>query len=181
MSIVELATLKQYINVGTSNTVADDALQIILDGAQDYAARRTGLYLREDDDDGSKVEDIDGGAYLWPSYLPILSVTSVTDNEADDYSYEFKCTNINVSRDLPKYIWGDGIQRWRVTYTAGYTAATAPYALKQAILELAYRSWHGRGGKSQQSAKGFGYSFDGLANGTIASMLAQVSLRRLVL
>ncbi len=86
-------------------------------------------------------------------------------------------TDVLVLRKYRYQQWAAGVQRWKVVYTAGFTADTAPSGLKHAILDLVYRGYTNRGSKSQQSAAGYGYSWQEMAGSDLMSRIRKYSYR----
>jgi hypothetical protein len=150
VSVMSLALARQAC--GVDYTVQDVFLQILLDGAENFVEKETGTYLSA----AAVTEDVNGGGFaLWPSRMPVNSVTSVTDNETgvavstDDWHNRKN----GIYRDSGAR-WESGrVNRWEVVYNGGYT--TLPYGLRAIILQLVVRGYHARGGKTASTAAGY--------------------------
>jgi len=163
MAFVSRATAKSYLQI--SHAADDDLIDILLEAAQDFVAREAALYLYDGVITTTAVsEDLDGGCVsLRPTKLPVLGLTSVLDVENSLVEEEdAKFTSHRILRATDDSVWASGIKRWRANYSAGYGADDFPDALKGVILDLVFRAYYGRGGKSRQSAAGHGFDFQAL-------------------
>lgn len=168
MSTVTLALAKQALMI--SHTAQDTFIQALLDGAEDWIARHLGVALSS----AARQEDIDGGdLYLWPKFRPVTAVTSVTDLETGtvypallDGETRIRW-NLLPRREEPR--WPEGVQRFRVVYTAGYTAL--PAGVQVAILQLVARAYRLRAGQASESVDGASASFAKLIDSDIAALL----------
>ena len=102
----------------------------ISDLVNDYVQRYTGVLLSSTAVTG---EYVDGGTgYMPTGWAPLTAVSEVYDMvedaavDTDEYYY-------TGSGNIVKTIgtWGDGLQRYRISYTAGYSSV--PPGLTQAI------------------------------------------------
>lgn len=150
MSVMTLALARDAC--GVDYTAQDDFLQILLDGAENFVEKATGTYLSDSDE----TEDVNGGGYaLWPSRMPVNSVTSVTDNESgsaestDDWHHRKN----GIYRDSGARWESERVNRWGVVYNGGYE--TVPYGLRAIILQLVARGYHSRGGKTAATSAGY--------------------------
>jgi hypothetical protein len=94
--------------------------------------------------------DTDGGHdLLITTRAPIISITSITDNDTSetvtstDYDFYAKSGRIYIVNDsltfpAPGRKWSQGRQRYTVIYSAGYT--TVPKAVKWVCYELIARN-----------------------------------------
>jgi hypothetical protein len=120
---------------------------------------------------------------LCPKVLPVTAVTSVKDAWSRDEliaseNYFFTDTRILVVEEGE---WGEGELRWKVTYTAGYTASMAPKGLKPLIIGLTLLSYDNPDGKSRRAARGYGVNWEKLAeDNNLIYQLDHFSLRRYV-
>lgn len=178
MAIVTTEQARLYLQI--SHSVEDSLIPLMIDGAQEFVAATTGLYFH--DGDGSVTEHLDGGnESLWPSRLPIQSVTSVTDRESGE-AYEYKATDSRILRKTANLVWPGGnaaAQRWAVVYSAGYDIDSAPVGLRLAVLDLVYRAYNNRGGQSSSSGAGHSMNWASIANSDIMDILDRHSIRRL--
>jgi len=151
VSWISLATVKQYLQV--SHSQEDDALQILVDGAQGYLAEASGIHMSNTATSGGEsfVEDLHGGNLsLRPRHLPIRSVTRILDTEDDDaeVTEDYKNTQMRIVREDEDEEWETGSNRYQVSYLGGFGVSdTDPRvsALKMLLLELCHLKYHGRG------------------------------------
>ncbi len=178
MSAVSLAEAKQFLQIGYNNQ--DLIVQILIDSAQQFVEEKTGFKL---DGEIERIDTVDGGVLtLFPNSFPVVSVSEVFDLRS----------NSVVSADLYRLV-NDGIQlltgtrwlsgghfetadrhadnqqRFRLTYNGGF--ATAPARFKEVILQLMHHDFDNRGGKLQQSAAGYGTTWQALMKGPIGSKI----------
>ncbi len=175
MSLIDLATAKQFLQI--AHAQEDESIQVLIDSAEEFVQAETGLYLH--DGSGQVVELLDGGGVeLWPTKRPVNSISSIQDAE-NDYAEvtDWKNTKIRILRASDGVKWAKGIQRWRVVYDAGYGPEDAPAGIKHAVLDLVYRAYKSRGGKSHQSAAGHGYDWQGLEVSDIARRLRKYGMK----
>jgi hypothetical protein len=175
MSLVTLAVAKKYLQI--SHSEEDDIIQVLIDSAEEYVSDETGIYFH--DGEGEITEDLDGGELeLMPTKRPINSVTGILDTENDNEATTgWKHTKIRILSETDGTLWGRGIQRWRVTYDAGYDSNSVPVGIRHAILDLVYRGYTNRGGKGHQSAAGHGYDWQGLDVSDIAKRLRKYRMK----
>lgn len=177
-------TVKQFLQIG--HTREDDALALLVAGAQAFLGEQTGIHLSDSADvDGEVfVEDIDGGPFaLRPRRLPIRSVTSITDNDDSgaDVTEDYRNNDVRIIREDSTTRWGDGALRWRVTYLGGYgKSGTDPKVstLKMLILQLVYTAYHGRGDKARDGVVDFRSLAD--ENSALRQQIRSVTLKELV-
>jgi hypothetical protein len=162
MSLLSLTTAKQWLQI--SHTAEDAALQIMLDAIEADVTIRTGAVFGS----ATYTEDLKHGNYLWPSYHPITSITSIKNNDTGEVltGYEWreggagsKATNRIWRTTGYKFYCGTNPLVWRLVYTAGYTAQTVPAGLQGIIMDLLKRAYDNRGGKTSASAGGASYSW----------------------
>jgi uncharacterized phiE125 gp8 family phage protein len=114
---------------------------------------------------------------------PVTAVTAVTDNAQADApttlttAQYIRMNNAGILTRVGTY-WTAGTAAVRVQYTAGYTAATCPQMLRQALLKLA--SWwfeqRGNVGVQQESSDGWSGTYEDVVDGvpkSVAAMLRQ--------
>lgn len=166
MSLITLTEAQQMLEIGHGKQ--DDIIQIIIDGVEQWVEDWAGLSL-------TKVTEVDelvdgGGFALWPKKRPILTIASVVDRIGDitfdpdniilignEIHKEFSTDNIVIHRHRER--WEPGRGRFKVSYDGGYDTGLVPNGLKMIILQIIYREYNNRGGKSQQGAAGFGVSW----------------------
>jgi hypothetical protein len=166
MSAVSLALAKQYLTV--DYTDQDLVIQAAIDGAEEFVERITGCKLTS----AAQTDYLDGGGCgLWPSRMPVTSVTLVTDTESGsaESASDWHLQKNGIFRDSQGR-WDEGpVNRWKVEYVGGYV--TVPAGLVMIVLDLVSRSWDARGGKTQQGAAGYGFQFDKFADSAMMQRL----------
>jgi len=176
---VSTATAKSYLQI--DHSAEDEIIAIILAGAQEYVAGYCGTrFYTTGAAEVTEVLDGANAPQLWPSYCPVTSVISVQDAQNENTEYDFWFDQTRIYRNSNYNVWNFGKLRWRVRYIGGYLESEAPADIKLAVLDLAFRAYYSRGGKSQQSAKGYGYSWQDLAGSDILKRLDPYLFRRLV-
>jgi len=165
----------------------DDLVDMLVAGAEGFVQEYCGVFFGDEAADLVHTEDLDSDRVrsLLPRFTPINSVTSVTDNDSDDAvvdadTYRYSATRIfkrGTDSDDDSHVWERGYGRWRAAYNGGYLAATLPAGMKAVILQLVYRAFWGRGGKSRQAAAGHGYSFRPLLDSDMAKELTRYKSR----
>jgi len=144
VAIVSTATVKQFIQVDYA--VEDDALELMIDAAQEFLEGYLGVKFHESEI-VETTEDLDGGTNaLRPTYHPINSVTSVTDRESSsaESSGNYRFNNYRVFYKDQCYTWACGDSRWRVVYKAGYLEASTPSPIKMALCMIVARVFNNR-------------------------------------
>jgi uncharacterized phiE125 gp8 family phage protein len=175
-SLVTLAEAKAHLQLTT--TAEDTILQVYIEAAESYVQAYTGTHFNlapstavADNLDG------DGSDLLIPSKLPILTVTSITDNT--DASRVVAASDFvvkpNYLRAILGHFWPAGLSRWKVVYTAGYTVSSLPKGLKSAILMIVSRLYDNRGDFSSKS-EGLSYNWTDLAAGNTKILLDRFRL-----
>lgn len=177
MSFVTLIELKAVGRIDYDTH--DTELQMEIDAAEEFVEQHCCIKLTSS---AHADERMDGGhCQLWPKNLPITAVASIVDawnddEEVDSDDYFFTDTRIMADEGGT---WAVGELRYKATYTAGYTALTAPVGLKAAIIGLVLLAYNNSEGKASQAAKGFGTSYQKLAeDNDILTRLDHFSLRR---
>ena len=178
MSLLALATAKEFLQI--SHTKEDTALQLMLDGIEDWIAEYCGLRFNANAAAAAITEEYcnGGGLNLWPKYHPILDVTEVGNWHTEAV---IALTNVRFNaRRIWKgdeSHWEEGMENWWVDYTAGYTATTLPSGLKLAMMDALYLAYNARGGKSSESAMGHSRNWDRLFDGIITDRLRAYGFR----
>jgi len=185
MSLTPLAYAKSIARLtGTSN---DDQLQLLLDGVEEWAALYCGVYLSPTSPlPEVALEAIDGGVgRLIPARLPISSVAGVWDAEdvADDEDAEAISPLLYTVRERGLRLrdgddWEEGLGRWLVTYTGGYTATTLPPGFQGVVCQLFKKAWAAAGDLSSEGAVGATTAYHSLAAGDILTQLDAYVLGR---
>lgn len=139
-----IGTPKQMLQI--SHTKEDALLQIMLNAAQKIVSEACQVAFVEDGESSTFTEDIDGGEMnIWPSYLPISSITSIYDTDGEDYVDTSDYTHNGVRIfDPDEAVWGSGLKRYRVIYVAGYTALTLPGEYADIMLRIFAHKYHNR-------------------------------------
>lgn len=152
MAITTTRTLADYIGVSEADNLT--LLTRLLYVAQKIAERFCGYGF----DYGTHTETYDGmpsnGGVLYTKHRPITALLGLTDNNV--LAARAIDTNTDVQWDYDDYkavgklelyntegAFSVGRRAIVVEYTAGYTTATAPADLVQAICEIAAALWEG--------------------------------------
>lgn len=179
--IVSVDDMKKFLRV--SHDSDDDLIGTLIDGCQSWIESVCGIKLTESNYAGY----MDGGGVsLWPEYRPVISVTSVTDNETgtaqstDNYYLRYSSQIVHDGESR----WSDGRGRWLVSYTAGYggtgdDSIDVPNGLKVALMHLVRRAYDARGGPKSESAAGWSVSWEGLVSGDVGVLLSPYMEMRL--
>ena len=179
MSLVTVAEVKALGRIDYDTH--DTEIQLLIDGAEGYVEDYCNIRLSSAAYTDERV-DSDGGNTLWPDNLPITAVSAVkdawNDNEVEDAENYF-FTDTQIKQD-ERNTWEEGELRWKVSYTAGYTAATAPAGLKNAIIGLTLRAYNNPEGRASDKAKDVSRSWEALAGGDLNDVLDRFSLYRYV-
>ncbi len=173
MPLVSDPEIKEYIQI--SHAAQDLVIPLMRDAAAELVQRETGLIFEE------KVGIIDvltgGGYFLTMFQRPVTNVSEILDlfiNDVVDDDLWMVNKNriqlggpegisnliVNESTGSLKFRWGEGHDRYQVTYDAGHAEENVPAALKLAVLDMLKRFYDVRGGVKQQSAAGFGRSWE---------------------
>ena len=179
MSLLPLPTVKEFLQI--MHNKEDIVLQIMLDAIEEWVAAQCALKFNTGSTVSNITEDVDGGSLnLRPDMHPILGVTKILDRDASDVEVDTTFWRNNNTRVwfTDGSIWGIGVERFRMTYTAGYTEDTLPNGLKLAILQLMHRSYNKRGGVSSDSVAGYGESWDEFFSSDDVKMLRAFSFRQ---
>jgi len=123
-------------------------------------------------------EHVDGGGRsLRMSELPITDIDAVIveiTEDAEDIELvnadEYRLANNELIRN-DESRWLRGRMNYRVTYDGGYSVATLPAGLKLAAMQAIRRGYDNQGGKSNQSAAGFGTAWQSLIESDILRQL----------
>lgn len=177
MSLITLSTVKEFLRI--SHTKQDTILQIIIDASEQKIADYLGV-LFSSDVTATLIEIVnsDGSQYLFPRHVPILSVTKIEDvldpDTPEELEEELWEVTINYIYREDLGLFDPGIQRYKITYKAGYSAATIPASVKLAVLHLAYREYTLRGGTLSAED---GPTFQPLEESDIYASIAPFKLR----
>lgn len=173
--IVTLAQAKAHLQI--QHTAADDSITLQIEAAENFVAEYLNVLLR--DDDGTVVELLPGGERaLIPNQRPVLSVSLVEDTEDEDTEVtDFDLVDRRYLIKDGLFWWAFGVNRWRVTYVAGYDADSAPAAIKLGILDLVWRSYNARGGTTGRTSAGTSYTYDPLMESDILARLKPFRMR----
>ena len=143
--------------VGVSSSSADSVVTTILDGIEAWIQEELRLTLTSQE---GVIERCDGGLEcLYLDTRPVTSITEVYDILGEEViaTDEYYLAQYGVMMEPAiNDRWPRGRDRYRVTYTGGLTSTviTDSYAgLRLAVLELIYRTYENRGGKSGGSSK----------------------------
>jgi len=176
MSTVTLVLAKEFLEI--SHSAQDNAIQAMLDGAEDWLARYLGVALAS----ATRTEDLNGGdLYLLPNIRPVTALTSVVDLFSDDEPYTAMVEGEgrlfwadSVGRSLGR--WPAGFKRFRAVYTGGF--ATMPKSLQLGVLMLTKRAYDARGGEKSLGAAGASMSWESLLGSDIERIVAEYKRKR---
>lgn len=153
MSLVTLATAKEYLKVTSSDATQEALIQALIDYAEDSIKRFVGTEFAVT----TKTEVFTGGVrYFVGSWRPIVAVTSLYHATSeytyasDEYIVIDGCIFPASSSTLASGRWPSG--DYQIVYTAGYAAASVPAGIKSAILLMVARMWANRGGLQGEGA-----------------------------
>lgn len=142
--LVTAAEVKTYL--GISGSTHDTLIDELIDVASEFIE----VYCNTTFSSDSITDKIDGGDMLLiTTKAPIISITSITDNEtgdtvsSSDYDFYAKEGMIYLDTDSLLYPtlnqkWGPGRQRFTVVYASGHSAV--PEAVKWVCYELIGRN-----------------------------------------
>jgi len=177
-----LVTVEQIKALGRIDYDNDDALiALMIEEAESYVEEYCDIRLSSQ----NYVERIDGGlTYLWCRNLPITAVTYVKDKWTDPVETmdpdEYFSISTRIVAELEDE-FPQGELRWEVSYTAGYTSATAPKGLLSAIRELVLLSYTNPNNMKRQMSLTFTTDWATLAgDNNITTKLDTFSLRRYI-
>lgn len=155
VDLVTTAEVKTYLGIAdaTHDTLIGELIDLVSEEVEDYC--RTHFSAT------AVTETLDGGTeYLTMDRLPLISITSITDNTdstvvtATNYDFYPERGQIYLKQDITVFpdfsgFWGPGRRRYTVVTSTGYTA------VPEAIKLVAY-SWIERHLKSlpTSNAKG---------------------------
>lgn len=161
-ALTTVARFKTYHGLGSLTTAQDTILEGIINAVSSYIMRYTGRVFKSQIFT-SELIDSNGGNALFVKNFPIdssaaftLQVRDDVDNtsdwstvDAEDYFIEYATGALYLLGNLN---WGRGRQRYRATYTAGYSydnsatylGDTEGADLEWAAWKLAAASWDAR-------------------------------------
>lgn len=163
MSAVSLSLLKNELQLQT--TAEDTYLQALLDGVEDWIEQHFGILLATT----AVEEDLFGGERsLWPTKVPVQSVTSVVldGSTVASGNYTLRGNQI-VHDDEWDADWYD------VSYQAGYSSV--PARVESLILSLCRRRYDQRGGAESEQAGDHKVAWRRLAETDEWSILADLA------
>lgn len=130
--LVDLATLKKWLNIEDSDTSQDTELELRIDAITAHVERNFGTLPTAEYTQVVTVEDDGVGTYRWwlrPYHSPITAVTSATDENDVEYTADFTISTDGRAVRHDSITYGE----WTLVYTAGY--GVIPADLKLAVLE----------------------------------------------
>ena len=155
---LSLADTKEYLGISSGDTDNDDLIINMINRAttlvETYLDRviLTATYTNE-------VYEGTGSPYLFLRQYPVTALTSIdyrTENYQSSYEtldtteYDYRADNGVVRRNAN---FRSVPAEYRVTYTAGYAAASVPQDLSLAVLDLISYLWNQRKSKGIQSER----------------------------
>jgi len=153
MSVVSLDLAKAMLQV--AGTDEDTLIQALLDGVESWVEGQWGVLLSQ-----QEVEEhlFGGERCLWPTKVPVVSVSSVETEDGSSISSTSYAVRGNaiVHDDEWEPIW------YVVAYTAGYSEI--PASLESCILSLVRRAYDARGGAASERAGGHAVEWRALAD-----------------
>jgi uncharacterized phiE125 gp8 family phage protein len=178
-SAVTLAQAKAHLRLTT--TEVNTEVQDLLDAVEEWVCRVCGIKLSET---ASITEYLDGGGrMLQPTSLPVISVTSITDERTDAAvsADAYDVAEWGIYRALDQQ-WTLGTRRYKVVYKGGYggtgTGSKAiPAGVRLAILTMLGRMWDARSGQSAESNEA-SMSFEAVSDGAILALLDPYRMSR---
>jgi len=153
MSLLTLASVKEYLKITITDSTQDTLIQSVINSAEDMVERYLGTSFSV-----KTYTELKGGGfqYFQMNKGPVVSVTSIfnADREYTYESDEFIIVDSKIYRAYKNVVTA---HRWpsdsfQITYTAGYTSASVPLGIHQAILLIVARFWDNRGGLQVQSS-----------------------------
>lgn len=145
MSVVKLNTVKDYLDLQTTNDTRDARLQKIIDIAEAKIGTRIALGPRE-----VEVTVTPNGGYLVLPVVPVLELTSITPNVGDALDVSLLTAD---AAGVVSYIVGGGTfpgRSYAVVYQAGYAEDALPATLEGAVLELVRHLWTPQRGEARR-------------------------------
>lgn len=176
MSLTSLADVKTFLRI--SHTKEDAILGIMLDAMEEWVQLDLALRFNVTAGDETLTEQMNGGGLnLWPKQNPIQAVTTIVDRENNG---AFTLFRNNVSRiwRQDETEWLPGIERWTVTYDAGYNINTLPAGLKLGMFQLMYRAYWNRADVKSVESMDLDIEWDKIATGSIERNLSRFSFNR---
>ena len=174
MSVVTLALAKSWLQI--AHTAQDDVVQMLLNGVEDELSKLLHLSFTSrtvTEDLGVEATEFPsqqnafrrvgtGVSVLLPTVKPVTALTTILDRYASDAAAYgiVQDDMIYRSDDALRVAAGTfaaGPKRYRVTYTAGYSAL--PDGLTRAVLMLVDNDYRARGGEMSASAGGVSKTF----------------------
>lgn len=142
--LVTTAEVKAYLGItgSTHDTLIDELIDLVSEYIEDWCGTFFSATATTDKIDG-------GGEFLFVTKAPIISITSITDNEDSSVvastDYDFYARGGRIYRESDTIIWPSseptwfiGRQRFTVVYSAGHAAV--PEAVKWAAYEVIGRN-----------------------------------------
>jgi hypothetical protein len=170
MGIVTLANAKEFVRI--SHTAEDTTLAIVLDAAEEWVMDYCGTTFGAT---RSQYEELDGTGEesLWPSILPLASVTEIEDlwNSNSLIAADLYTSNSHRIELKDGARWDYGVRRYAVTYTGGYIASTIPSIIQLAVLQLFARWYKNRATQSSDNSGGTSANWVDIAGSDITNML----------
>lgn len=176
MSLISTAEVKEFLQI--THSAQDAVIQILIDGFEEWLKENLGITVHDAATAPVTTEDLQGGgAHLYPTVKPIVSVTSITDittgNTVDEYSHDQMTIWQNNNSN-----WVDTrVKSWRVVYRGGYTTSTVPKGLKMLMLDAIFRAYRNRGGKATESAAGYLVNWTLFKNSDLLEKMAPFCLK----
>lgn len=165
---LNITDAKAYCRI--DDETEDVVVAMLLDSAIDFVERWCGIGLT-----ASEVTEYHhGGEIIEVSRRPIVSISEIYDRADEETidSSDYQFFNGTIEYDVSGGAWGAGQNRWKVTYTGGYTSATVPNMLTNAVYSLVARAFDNRGGRTSESVAGWSVNWQSLIQGEIGMMLA---------
>ena len=172
--LLDRAEVKSFLRLTTA--LVDSTIDLICQQVEDWFSEQFGIPLEI----SNFVESHDGGTLsLHLHRQPIVEISEVRDLVLDqirlvtDMRVEDSrvwCSAVGVGPT----VWEEGLRRWRVAYTAGYSSSTVPRGLKLGLMHMVRRAYESRGNRFVSSS-GVIMNWDALMNGEVMTLLLPFS------
>lgn len=140
MPIVTLTEVKDRVRLGSAASSADALLTNLINGVEAFLQKHLGVLFTST---ASLEERCNGGGrLLYLSNCPVTAVASVVDmvdGETVDSTTYFISGRRAVAKEVSEFPWNHGIERYKVTYTAGHSGV--PADVKQVALSMIARAY----------------------------------------
>jgi uncharacterized phiE125 gp8 family phage protein len=168
MGLITLSDLKTYLEITdtTFDTILNDLIEAVSEEFETYTSRKFIQATYTDE-----YFDGDGTRILWLPNWPIISVTSVVENDVtltegneEDYIvYKEEGYLWRVGT-----VWAEGVKNIKITYTAGYLQSDIPKDLVLAVKKQVAFEWQ------KQKSKRWGEQARTFPDGSITFIISEL-------